>query len=368
MPRSITLIFILCFPQLLLGNTPTLKDQVHRAPASKTQLLGEALFFDASLSQPPGQSCASCHDPRFAFTDPDKDQTLSEGANKGRFVTRNTPTAMYTRFTPPLHFDNNEGLWIGGQLLDGRKNTLEEQAKLPFLGFAEMANIDGQSVVNKVRKAPYAPLVKALYGEDIFNDSAAAFDAIASAISAFERTSQFNPFSSKYDLYLAGAATLSKQEQLGLKLFEAEDKGNCAACHPSRPDKNGQMPLFTDYSYDNLGLPANPLVPTVDLGLGVTVKDPAENGKFRVPTLRNVALTSPYTHNGSFSTLKELLEFYNTRDTDSRWGKAEVPATMNTQELGDLKLEDEEIDALVAFLKALTDGYQENRHSPSKSP
>jgi cytochrome c peroxidase len=389
MPRHIKLLIIVSSSLLLLGNTTFAEhgkgkllekaryQAIAKVPgklissARKEKLLGKALFFDENLSEPAGQSCASCHHPDFAFTDPSQSIPVSAGAHPDRFVSRNSPTAMYARFTPPLHFDEDEGLWLGGLFLDGRADTLEEQAKLPFLGAVEMANPDAASVVNKVRDAAYAPLFKALYGRDIFDSSDAAFDNIAKAIAAFERTRQFSPFSSKYDAYLAGRATLSDQEQRGLEIFEAEDKGNCAACHPSQPSENGQPPLFTDYSYDNLGIAKNTDNPFlsqdvafnpegedfVDIGLGATVQDAAENGKFRVPTLRNVALSAPYAHNGLFTTLKEVVEFYNTRDSDTRWGQPEVPETMNHDELGDLQLNDAEVDALVAFLETLTDGY-----------
>ena len=141
----------------------------------------------------------------------------------------------------------------------------------------------------------------------------------------------------KYDHWLRGETELSEQELRGLKLFEAEDKGNCAACHPSRPAADGSPPLFTDFTYDNLGVPRNPENPFyslpsdlnpdgfafVDLGLGKTVNDPAQNGKFRVPTLRNVAVTAPYMHNGVFKTLFNVVAFYNTRDV-AEWPAPEV--------------------------------------------
>ena len=389
MPHHIKLLIIIASSLLLLGNTTFAEHNKGRllekarynaiakvperliSSTQKQKLLGKALFFDENLSEPAGQSCASCHHPDFAFTDPKQNMPVSAGAHPDRFVSRNSPTAMYSRFTPPLHFDEDEGLWLGGLFLDGRADTLEDQAKLPFLGAVEMANPDAETVVSKVRNAAYAPLFKALYGRDIFDSSSAAFDNIAKAIAAFERTRRFSPFSSKYDAYLAGRANLSQQEQQGLEIFEAEDKGNCAACHPSQPGENGQPPLFTDFSYDNLGIAKNRNNPFlsqdlafnpdgedfVDIGLGATVQDAAENGKFRVPTLRNVAVTAPYTHNGLFSTLKEVVEFYNTRDSDDRWGQPEIPETMNHDELGDLQLSEAEVDALVAFLETLTDGY-----------
>lgn len=154
-------------------------------------------------------------------------------------------------------------------------------------------------------------------------------------------------------------------------MFEAEDKGNCAACHPSKIDKaSGFTPLYTDYSYNNLGLPANAKNPFFknptkynplstnykDQGMGDVIE--GENEKFKVPTLRNIALTDPYMHNGIFNTLEEAVNFYNTRDIDQKWGHTEIKKNINKDELGDLKLTDSEVDAIVSFLKTLTDGYQ----------
>ena len=190
------------------------------------------------------------------------------------------------------------------------------------------------------------------------------------AIEAYEKTAEVSPFSSKYDHFLRGDVELSAQEMHGLTLFEAEEKGNCAACHPSQPGDDGSPPLFTDFTYDNLGTPRNPenpfyIVPKelnpdgldfVDLGLGAILDDSSENGKFRVPTLRNVAVTGPYMHNGVFKTMFEVLAFYNTRDIID-WPNPEVRANVNREELGNLGLTNEELEDLVAFLRTLTDGW-----------
>lgn len=335
--------------------------------------LGQALFFDVNLSEPAGQACASCHDPARAFTDPDTHLPVSEGVHTGRFGNRNTPTLMYANFTPNFHYDREQDLYVGGLFLDGRALNLTEQAKGPLLNTLEMANPDAATVVAKVRQADYADLLRQMYGGEIFSDNAKAFQAIAEALVAFENSPEFAPFTSKYDYYLAGKTTLSQQEEQGLAVFEAEDKGNCAACHPSRPAQNGTPPLFTDYTYDNIGVPknekspflklSNPYNPAgkayIDGGLGDAeqVKKATERGKFKVPTLRNIALTAPYMHNGIFTQLDEVLAFYNRRDKDNKWGKPEVPENVNREELGDLKLEQTELNALEAFLRTLTDGY-----------
>ncbi|MDO9139064.1 MAG: cytochrome c peroxidase, partial [Methylobacter sp.] len=271
------------------------------------QQLGKHIFFDKNLSSPVGQSCASCHDPKAAFSEPDLNTPVSNGAVEGRTGTRNTPLISYTAFSPVFHFDNEESLYFGGQFLDGRAANLTEQAKKPFLNVDEMNNRDEAEVVDKLRLAAYANLFKQVYGLDVLNNTSQAFQAIAEALAAFESTPVFNRFSSKYDYFLAGQVELTEQESKGLELFNDANKGNCAACHPSSSDSK-QPPLFTDFSYDNLGTPKNPEILAkkgqdfVDLGLGAIVNNVNENGKFKVPTLRNIAKTAPYMHNGVFQT------------------------------------------------------------------
>ena len=350
--------------------------------------LGRQLFFDTNLSSPAGQSCASCHEPRRAFTDPDKRIPTSEGVISGRLGSRNTPTAMYAAFSPEFHYDEKEGLFVGGQFWDGRAASLEEQAKQPFLNPLEMANPSRSAVVKKVRRTPYARLFEEVYGQGALDETHRAYDLIADSIAAFERSPAFNRFSSKYDAYLAGEARLSAKELRGLRVYEDPAKGNCAACHPNRPSEDGSPPSFTDFTYDNLGVPRNPdnpfyalrpeFNPTgwafVDRGLGASVGSAAEDGKFKVPTLRNIAVTGPYMHNGYFRNLHAVVEFYNNRDvkpacrdamTRERnvlrqgcWPVSEVAENVNHDELGNLGLTDREMDDLVAFLNTLTDGYR----------
>jgi cytochrome c peroxidase len=335
--------------------------------------LGRQLFFDKNLSSPAGQACASCHDPKTGFADPNPNSPTSQGVHKERFGNRNTPTMAYASFTPTFTFDEKEQAYIGGLFLDGRAATLVEQAKGPFLNSVEMANPNKETVVTKVSQAEYAPLFKKIYGEQAFLDNEKAYDQIAEAITVFEQSSEVNAFSSKYDYFLAGKVALTEQELLGMQLFIAPNKGNCAACHPAEKAADGSSPLFTDYTYDNLGVPKNTKSQFlrqpkefnergedfIDLGLGgsVQVNNHEYNGQFKVPTLRNVALTAPYMHNGAFSSLREVMDFYNTRDVDPKWGAPEVPENVNRTELGNLGLSAQEIDALVAFLNILTDGY-----------
>ncbi|MFC2076330.1 cytochrome-c peroxidase, partial [candidate division KSB1 bacterium] len=194
------------------------------------------------------------------------------------------------------------------------------------------------------------------------------------AIAAYEMSGELNQFSSKYDLYLAGRVELSEREINGLALFEDETKGNCSACHPSRPGADGSPPLFTDFTYDNLGVPRNPENPFyflpeglnpdgmrfIDLGLGGVLEKSEEYGKFKVPSMRNVAKTGPYMHNGLFKTTYQVISFYNTRDI-APWPEPEVLANVNRDELGDLGLSQKEIEDIVIFLNTLTDGYVSSR-------
>lgn len=324
-------------------------------------LLGSFLYFDKNLSKPAGQSCASCHLPTAGFADPDQAIPVSAGVIPGRFGTRNSPSAAYAAYSPAIYFDDVEGLWIGGQFWDGRASTLEDQAKGPFLNPLEMNNTK-EGVIKAVRKAVYAPLFRAVYGAKSLNNVENAYNLVAQAIAAFEKSEAVNSFTSKYDYYLKGKVALTAQEQRGLQLFNDPAKGNCAACHPSADGET--PPLFTDFSYDNLGMPVNSEIAAliggdvpIDLGLGVTVGDSAENGKFKVSSLRNVAKTPPYGHNGYFKTLKQIVHFYNTRDVDPAWPAPEYGATVNTDELGNLGLTSQEEDDIVAFLKTLSDYY-----------
>jgi cytochrome c peroxidase len=362
-------------------------------PASANQasleLLGKNLFEDANLSEPAGQSCATCHDATHAFTDPHQNLPTSQGVHPGLFGKRNTPTAAYAQFSPAFHYDVGGGTYVGGQFLDGRAAMLEGQAKQPFLNPAEMANLNAAAVVAKVRNAAYAPLFLQVFGAGSLDDADQAYDRIVQAIAAFERTATFAPFTSKFDYFLKGQAQLTAQEMNGMALFSDPSKGNCAACHPIAPLADGTPPLFTDFTYDNLGVPRNPDsrfytqgvgfnpdgMNFIDLGLGGALGIAAQNGRFKVPTLRNIAVTAPYMHNGYFTDLRSVVAFYNDRDVlprcaDATWTRAadarsrhcwpapEVPETVNHIELGHLGLTDPEIDAIVAFLNTLSDGWQ----------
>lgn len=329
--------------------------------------LGKFLYFDTNLSKPRVQSCASCHHPQASFADPDKNVPTSQGAISSRFGGRNSPTSAYAAFSPVFHYEG-DGVFVGGQFWDGRAATLEDQAKGPFLNHLEMNNPDKAHVISSIRVSRYVALFEKVFGAGALNDVEQAYDQTAEAIAEYERSSEVNQFSSKFDYFLEGKVKLSKMERRGLELFNT--KGRCAQCHPSTVGPYANKPLFTDFTYDNLGVPKNPHNPFyqmppefnpdgpnwVDYGLGGFWGEPSEMGKMKVPTLRNIAETAPYTHNGYFKSLKDIVHFYNTRDV-ANWPLPEVPDNVNDDELGNLGLAVSEEEAIVAFLKTLTDGY-----------
>jgi cytochrome c peroxidase len=327
--------------------------------------LGLQLFTDENLSNPPGKSCASCHAPASSFRDPESDRSTSDGAVAGLFGFRNAPTAMYAQFAPPLVHD--QGAYRGGLFWDGRANTLEQQAEGPLLNPIEMNNRDHKSVAAKLRKASYAQAFKEAFGDDALDDDERAFAHMNEALAAYERSPALAPFTSKYDAWLAGKATLSADEEAGRKIFD----GKCAGCHPDKPGPDGAPPLFTDFSYGNLGIPkyrnnlyykmpasVNPDGDRfIDHGLMKTVNDANEDGKFRTPTLRNIMHSPPYGHNGYFASIGYMLDFLNTRDVKP-WPAPEVPATVDRRHVGNLGLDHAQIRQLILFLRTLSDGYR----------
>jgi len=361
------------------GGGSTSTTPINQAPSKVT--LGDNLFNDTSLSFNKTMSCATCHDANNAFTDSRITNTTfgaSLGDDEVSIGDRNTPSAAYAAFTPDFHLDTSEGIFKGGQFLDGRSLDLKDQAKGPFLNPLEMGMPDAASVVSRVKENPdYVQNLETLFGSEIFNDDEVAYDAIAECISEFEKTSEFATFDSKYDRFLSGDYNLSDSESRGLALFsnEAEEAGagRCTACHPIE----GEKALMTDFTYDNLGVPINQELRAVN-GVGTTldsglfsnkdVNDTALQGAFKVSSLRNIAVTAPYMHNGKFKELKTVVHFYNTRDVDgatnpetnTSWEEGEFHAGRNTDELGNLGLSEQDEQDLVAFMKTFTDSRYES--------
>jgi len=393
------------------------------------ELLGARMYNDKNLSINNNQSCASCHIKGAGFADPDNRagrflSPVSNGSDPALFGGRNAPTAAYAGFSPIFGWNANDELYIGGVFWDGRAtgqrlgDPMAEQAQGPFFNPVEMGLVQqpgdpkGKEVVTRAQASGYKGLFKRVCGNPVTPaEIEAAFDCAGLAIAAFERTSTVVPFNSMFDAFrieqggdvstfgtdpATGEYTgvppgfrswfITEKQAQGLALFNAVNKGNCAACHPTANQEDGSPPLLTDFSFDNLGFPFNPRIEAIsgqpqpiDYALGaltaiLTDSDPpvampkfrgggpetvmvveAEAGKHKVSTLRNVAKNPPYGHNGIFGTLYEVVHFYNTRDTGGMWGAPEVPGTVNNGELGNLGLTYAEEQAIVAFMGTLND-------------
>jgi cytochrome c peroxidase len=399
-------------PQLNFANNPAPSDLTPK------EALGKAIFFDKSLSLRQNQACAACHAPAFGFTGPIPGVNLAGSVYMGsvryRAGNRKPPSAAYATLSPVLYFDGD--VWVGGNFWDGRAtgerldNPAADQSLGPFLNPVEQALPDSICVLYRIATGSYADLWHLVWGEDLRRlpyppglDRACRaeepieyapevgmmvhrnYNRVGLSVAAYEASSEVNAFSSKYDAYLAGMAELTEEEALGLQLFNG--KGNCAACHPSE----GTNALFTDFTYDNLGIPANPLNPVydedpsfVDLGLGGFLGDASFDGAVKVPTLRNLARApgssvKAYGHNGVFKSIEQIVHFYNTRDvlpecapgevrptaggltmmgfSPECWPAPEVADNVNRDELGNLGLTPAEEQALVAFLRTLSDGW-----------
>jgi cytochrome c peroxidase len=416
--KSIKIILILIGITFLV-NLPSISNTQSLTPLEE---LGKLIMFDKKISLRNNQSCASCHAPESGWGGPIPGINLLGavyfGSDRKMFGERKPPTAAYATTSPVFDYDTEEGLFFGGNFWDGRAtgwdlgNPAADQARGPFLNPVEQALSTEADVVDVVCSSKYAGFFKAVWGMDACDNIYEAYDNIALSIAAYEDSHEVNPFSSKFDLYLAGKVNLTPQEIQGLQLFMGE--GQCAACHVLE-EINGYENLFTDYTFDNLGVPKNPLNPVyenepdfIDNGLGdflrklaaddswrdapfvtdnvsnfnaqdLQVHADENDGKHKVPTLRNVdkrpgkGFVKSFGHNGYFKSLESIVHFYNTRDvkdvcpgdyTDWEamkadcWPAPEVAENVNVDELGNLGLTPEQEDAIVAFMKTLSDGYK----------
>lgn len=354
--------------------------------------LGEAFFADVNFSRARTQACATCHDPERAFTDgrPDPSTGLVSATSLGddgfSLGARNAPSAAYASLAPAFAYGERRRFHkqrqhrvyagaLGGQFWDGRAATLEEQAGGPPLNPAEMNMPNKAAILERIREdARYVDAMASFFGEGVLDDGERAYAAFTQAIAAYERSETFAPFDSRYDRSLRGEVLLSSLELTGKALFFSQFT-NCSICHQLRsqgdPAERLQEP-FTGYEYHNLGIPANDALRAqtkgsqADPGLAVHGDKPAEEqGQFKVPTLRNVAVTGPYMHNGVFRNLRTVIAFYDHHNNPARatnpetgqaWREPETPGTVarTLLEVGD-PLRDTQIDALVCFLRALTD-------------
>jgi cytochrome c peroxidase len=350
--------------------------------------LGQLIFKDPSLSASGQMSCQTCHEPSLGHASPFTTAVALGGPTLTDAGLRTPPAINYLKFNGAFKFDT-DGTPMGGFFWDGRANSLAEQAKGPFLNAAEMANGDAATVIAKLHTATYADQFKKAFGADIFNDPNTAFERVAYALERYQiEDADFAPFTSKFDAVNQGKDAFTPQELRGLVWFNRADKGNCAACHPSTKPDNAPAALFTDFSYDSLGVPRNNDIPAnsiagfYDKGLcngGPAALNLAARtdlcGAFKVPSLRNVAKRKRFFHNGQFTTLEQVVNFYITRDTaPTAWYPSDLTGVLIYNDLPALErgnvnvtegpynrtglapaLNAQEITDLIAFLGTLSD-------------
>ena len=381
-------------------NAPGLTRPQAYARAATLQALGRNLFFDPSLSASGQMACATCHDPKHAFGPANARAVQLGGKDMREPGLRAVPSLKYLQAVPQFteHYfesedDGDESVDngpTGGLTWDGRIDRRRDQAQVPLLSPFEMANASPADVVARVRQADYAGKLREIFGNEIFGDTGKAFAAVSEALAVYQQDyAAFNPYSSKYDAYLAGRARLTPQEARGLELFNDPARGNCASCHISARGNDGTPPQFTDYGLIAIGVPRNREIPAnadpafFDLGAcGPLRTDLAGHseycGLFRTPSLRNVALRQVFYHNGGERDLRKAVAFYVERDTTpEKWYPRD--ASGRVQKFDDLParyrvninseppfggkpgdtppLSAAEIDDVVAFLRTLTDGY-----------
>jgi cytochrome c peroxidase len=374
--------------------------------------IGRKIFFDKNLSASGKLSCSSCHSPDNAYGSPNHLMTQLGGAEMNRKGFRNTPSLTYLH--SPINFtehfyepevtggQDDEGP-TGGRTWDGRVNSGHEQALIPLLDNNEMANSSISELVGKFGKSNYAEQFREVFsqtGENVFDNADAVLGWMTLSLEVFEHSpNDFHPFTSKYDAYLRDEAKLNNQEKKGLDLFNNIKKGNCASCHTSTfKNTSSSPPMFTDFGYVATAAPRNKEIASntdanfYDLGLcGPLRTDLSEKtqycGMFRTPTLRNVALRKTYFHNGVFHTLKEVLDFYVTRDiAPQKWysksldGKTvmydDLPLKYHSNINKDIpfsplagnkpRLSKSEINDVIAFLNTLTDGFTPDKLKTKK--
>ncbi len=282
--------------------------------------LGKKLFFDPILSADNTQACASCHAPQNAFTDSTRFSIGIDGIAGNR---NSMPL-----FNLAWNYDENF-FW------DGRVFSLEHQAIEPVTNPVEMHNT-WEMVISRLQQSnEYPDLFQAAFGGVTITKELAT-----KAMAQFERT--LISANSKFDRFSLGQATLTTEEQNGLNVFMDETKGDCFHCHG-----NPNNPLWTDNIFHNNGLDAT----FTDLGLGEISGDPADNGKFKSPSLRNLAFTAPYMHDGRFNTLDEVINHYSEGLQDS----PTIDPLMKKVDEGGVHLSPQDKSDLKAFLLSLSD-------------
>jgi cytochrome c peroxidase len=423
-------------PARVAGVNPDPVQLVHPTvvPLTPVALLGRLIFVDRNLSGSRTISCASCHNPAHAFGPPDALAAQPGGPAGLSQGVRAVPSLRYADRIPNFSIgpDNgeNEGVNVvklarqtvgearpvkaagsvgggapmvprGGLFWDGRANTLQTQALGPLFNPVEMANSGVRSVADRLRGAPYGGEFVRLFGEAAVATPERLVDEAMFAVARYQvEDAAFHPYTSKYDAWLEGKAVLAPDEARGLALFEDPRKGNCAACHVSRPGPDHAPPLFTDFQYEALGVPRNQDLRQnadpryYDLGLCGPVRTDLRTqtqycGMFQTPSLRNVATRQVFFHNGRYHALLDVIRFYNLRAVypdsvyprDSRGGvllfddlppmaRGNVDTTdapFNGRPGGVPLMTARDMQDVIAFLKTLTDGYRPGKGEAGES-
>jgi cytochrome c peroxidase len=384
------------------------------ASAPSTQLslaaqVGEKMFFDQRLSHSGKMSCATCHSPDYAYGPPNDLAVQLGGPDLNTSGTRAVPSLRYKEYTPPYSdlSPNPDGISApgpgGGFTWDGAARTLASQATIPLLATNEMDNASPDDVVQKLQAGPYADLFRQAFGANVFDDRTAAFGDAQNALQRYQQEDRdFHPYTSKFDLYRTNKGNyMTAQEIRGLVIFNDPQRGNCIACHLSGNAINGSIAPFTDYSFEAVAPPRNAEIPAnndpahYDLGLcqaTATGHSPTATpqycGMFKTPTLRNVATRQVFFHNGVFHVLRDVVEFYNRRDTNPElfYSKAsdasvtlydDMPAQYRANvdmtapvvhtRGGTPAMSEQDVDDVVAFLGTLTDGFQPPQTNTAQS-
>ncbi len=404
--------------------------------------LGRTLFFDRGLSAGGNVACASCHSPAGNWA-PVDDRGLPLGGISGAVAGfRTAPTAAYASVTPAFSFlaatnragtvNNGASGKLGtprrGLMWDGRASTVFDQAKGPFVSSHEMANANSAAVLAKLLTRPYLTAFRTVYGPVTSQSNPdTVLTLIADALARYESEERsFVLFNSKFDAVSKNLASFTPQEARGQQWFNDANKGACAGCHNSNGAAQATPgpQMFTDLSYRTLAVPRNwripynvdATAPTALAAIGQTgllngtalgapghkyydlgfcgpfrtdsVGDAALCGAFRVPGLRNVALKSSYEHNGVFSSLAQVIDFYVNRDITPQKFYLKADGTpdiayndlpviyQNNREIrppftpprAGVRLNAADVQDLIAFMCTLTDGFDPQQPQAYRLP
>jgi cytochrome c peroxidase len=371
------------------GDTSTAASALATAqPTSAARVaVGDRLFNDTALSAGGRQACATCHVDGRGHADAAGVFLPLGGPALDKQGLRSSPSLNYLDGNGAFSIDA-QGQAVGGFTWDGRADSRAAQTLGPLLAANEMAHADTAAVMRKVRGLSYFGELQSAYSLAGDATDGQVLQAMQQALSDYQSAdSGFQPYTSKFDFVQQGSASFTAQEARGLALFNDPQRGACAGCHRSNAAPGQAAAAFTNFRYFALGVPRNTSTATADptffdMGLCGPVRTDLANrtdlcGMFKVPTLRNVALTAPYFHNGAVATLEEVVTFYATRDIDpARWYPSVNGVVQRFNDLpvayrGNVtqrppfgllpgaapRLMPQDVADIVAFLRTLSDGY-----------